>query len=161
MCWPVELWWNIVILQVHQFYSCDISQTTCQSLFHLLSPSIIGCGPADADHWQVYSWGSMFLLAGNGVKGWDRKLGLEELLYSRAKFGFPLMFAPCPSPTGNCVCNAGRDHRAGHGTLWLPGGPRRGRCGVYVSLDCAPLSCSWACTSSSWQFNSPRVWGDY
>lgn len=59
----------------------------------------------------------MFLLAGNGIKGWDRVLGLEEFLYNRAKLGFPLMFASCPSPTGNRVCDAGRDHRAGHGAL--------------------------------------------
>jgi hypothetical protein len=68
-------------------------------------------------------------------KSWGRKLRL--VLCSRAELNqdAPLMFLPCLSSTGNCVCNAGRDHRASHGTLWLPGGPHCGRSWMYVSLN--------------------------
>lgn len=31
----------------------------------------------------------MFLPAGSGVKSWDRKFRVEELLYDRAKVGSP------------------------------------------------------------------------
>lgn len=30
----------------------------------------------------------MFLSAGNGIKSWERKLGLEELLYNRAELSW-------------------------------------------------------------------------
>jgi len=34
----------------------------------------------------------MFLSAGNGIKSWERKLGLEELLYSRAELSWALLW---------------------------------------------------------------------
>ena len=133
------------------------------SLFYLFAPVTTGCSPADAGHWRVYSWRSVLLPAGNEVKNWDRKVELGELYYivDRTKLGSPLMFSTCLPPTGNCVCNAGRDHRAGHGTLWLRGGPHCGRCRVYVSLNCASLLYFGACASCSWYSKSLRVWGDY
>lgn len=99
---------------------------------------------------QVMEWKA-------GTETWSWR---SFYVVDRAKLGLSLMFSPCLPSTGNCVCNAGRDHRASHGTLWLPGGPHRGRCGVYVSLNCASLSYFGACVSSSWYSKSLRVWGN-
>lgn len=48
----------------------------------LFSPWIIGGSPSDVGHRGVYSWGSVFFPAGNGIKSRDRKLGLGELVWA-------------------------------------------------------------------------------